>query len=327
MTPVLLQVDALEKKFPVYGSFGKLLPPKSYVKALSDLSFHICEGETYGLVGESGCGKTTAGRSILGLAKPDAGTIAYAGTNLAALSDHQFRQYRKDLQFIFQDPFSSLNPRKRAGALLEEPLIVQQMGTQQERRNKVFEMLETVGLQKEHFYRFPHEFSGGQRQRLGIARALITEPKIIICDEPVSALDVAIQAQILNLLCRLKAKRKLTLLFITHDINVVRHISDRIGVMYLGQIVEEAPADVLFSQMQHPYTRALFSSVPDFAGHNARNRIYLKGEIPLLTDDFQGCPFHTRCFMAEDICRLETPGRTMLGDHHFSACHFADTND
>ncbi|OME93834.1 MULTISPECIES: ABC transporter ATP-binding protein [Paenibacillus] len=320
----ILKVSSLHKQFPVYGSFGKLRGAKGYVKAVTDVSFQLREGETYGLVGESGSGKTTTGRTILGLTPASQGQVLYRDRDLATMSREEIRKFRKDVQLVFQDPFSSLNPRKRIGRILEEPLIIHKMGDKAERQEKVFRILKTVGLQPEHYFRFPHEFSGGQRQRLGLARALIMNPKIIVCDEPVSALDVSIQSQILNMLKRLQRELKLTLLFITHDISVVRYISDRIGIMYLGKIVEEALTDDLFHEPLHPYTKALFSAVPDFSHSRLKDRIMLRGEIPSPLSPPSGCVFHTRCPYATDVCKAEVPTLREVRPNQKVACHLVD---
>jgi oligopeptide transport system ATP-binding protein len=316
-----MEVRSLQKRFPVYGAFGRLLGPKTYINAVSDVSFNLYEGETFGLVGESGSGKSTTGRTILGLIPSDGGQVIYSGTDLMKLDGSEFRLYRKDLQLVFQDPTSSLNPRKRIGSILEEPLIIHKKGTPKERQEEVFRILDIVGLQPEHYFRFAHEFSGGQRQRIGIARALIMNPKIVICDEPVSALDVSIQAQILNLLVKLQKDMKLTLMFITHDISVVRHISTRIGVMYLGTIVEEAATDELFVNPMHAYTNALFSAVPDFSRARMRTRQILKGEITSNTSGFKGCVFQTRCPDLQQECLATRPEKREVSPGHFVACH------
>ncbi|MCU6794301.1 dipeptide ABC transporter ATP-binding protein [Paenibacillus sp. WQ 127069] len=314
----LLEIRHLKKYYKAGASFGL---NKNVVKAVDDVSFHLWEGETYGLVGESGCGKSTLGKSLLRLNDVTSGEVRFRGTDILSLSNRALRPLRQQLQMVFQDPYTSLNPRKRIGSILEESLVIHGIGSRQEREQRIFEILDKVGLQPEYYYRYPHELSGGQRQRIGLARVLILNPKIVICDEPVSALDVIIQSQIINLLRKLQGELGLTYLFIAHDISVVRHISDRIGVMYLGKLVEEAETDSLFLNPQHPYTRALLSAVPIADPTVKRERIILKGDLPSPLHPPSGCVFHTRCPFVMDVCRQEMPILREVSPNHRSACH------
>ncbi|MBO1002366.1 ABC transporter ATP-binding protein [Pseudogracilibacillus auburnensis] len=317
----LLDIQGLKKYFPVKGPLGNLGGKKGMVKAVNNVSFQLFEGETYGLVGESGCGKSTTGRTILRLIEPTEGKAMYKNKDLFQLSGKESRKMRQELQMVFQDPYSSLNPRKRIGQSLEEPLAIHQIGNKRDRTDLVMDVLEKVGMRIDHYYRYPHELSGGQRQRIGLARALIVNPKIIIADEPVSALDVSIQSQVINLLQELQEEMKLTYLFIAHDISVVRHISDRIGVMYLGNLVEEARTDELIESALHPYTQALLSAVPLPNPKMKKERVVLKGELPSPLHPPSGCVFHTRCPFAMDVCKQKVPVMEARSKDHQVACH------
>lgn len=316
----ILEVKGLKKHFPIEGMLGKLGKDVGLVKAVDDVSFKLYEGETYGLVGESGCGKSTTGRSVLRLIEPTAGEVYYKGADILQQTKKDNQKIRQELQMIFQDPYSSLNPRKRIGDTVEEPLIIHGIGNAQERTKLVMDILEKVGMRIDHYYRYPHELSGGQLQRIGLARALIMNPKVVIADEPVSALDVSIQSQVINLLKKLQHELKLTYLFIAHDISVVRHISDRIGVMYLGQLVEEAPTDQLIDKPLHPYSTALLTSVPIPNPKHKRERIILQGELPSPLNPPTGCVFHTRCPHIMDICKQKRPPLVERKEGHKVAC-------
>jgi oligopeptide/dipeptide ABC transporter ATP-binding protein len=288
---------------------------------VDDISFTVKKGETLGLVGESGCGKTTTGRVILRLIEPTSGEVIFDGKNVPALPKDELRELRKDMQIIFQDPYGSLNPRMTVGDIIGEPLHIHKLARGPEREKRVRELLEVVGLSAFHARRFPHEFSGGQRQRIGIARALAVRPKLIICDEPVSALDVSIQAQVINLLQDLQSEFDLTYVFIAHDLSVVKHISDRVAVMYLGKIVELTGKHELYHNPKHPYTQALLSAIPEADPTIKKERILLKGDVPSPINPPKGCRFHTRCPKVMDICKTEEPKFVDSGDGHFVACH------
>lgn len=318
-TKPLLKVSGLKKYFPIKkGLLGKT---DSYVKAVDDLSFYVNEGETLGIVGESGCGKSTTGRALMRLLEPTEGTIEFDGKELTALSTEEMRKTRRDIQMVFQDPYASLNPRHTVERILSEPLLVHGMKNAKERKKKVHEFLEVVGLSAYHAQRYPHQFSGGQRQRIGIARALMTNPKLIIADEPVSALDVSIQAQVLNLMQDLQKDFQLTYIFIAHDLGVVRHISDRVAVMYLGKIVEIADSEQLYAKPLHPYTQALLSAVPVPDPDFQSDDVMLEGDMPNPANPPKGCAFHTRCPFKMDICSQVTPTLGEEETGHSVACH------
>lgn len=316
---MLLEVEGLVKYFPVKAGYFRRAT--SFVKAVDGVSFSIRQGETLGLVGESGCGKTTTGRSVLRLHEPTRGSVVFDGQNLLDLSTEQLRRKRKDMSIIFQDPFSSLNPRMTVGEIVGEPLHVHNIGSGEERITRMHEILEEVGLAPYHCMRYPHEFSGGQRQRIGIARAIISKPRFVVCDEPVSALDVSIQSQILNLLKDLQNRYGLTFLFIAHNLSVVKHISDKVGVMYLGKIVELTSSHNLYAEPLHPYTQALLSAIPVPDPDQRSHRIHLQGDVPSPINPPSGCRFHTRCPYAIDVCKVEDPLWREVRPGHHVACH------
>ena len=323
---VLLEVNNLKKYFHVSKGLGKT----GKLKAVDDVSFKIYKGETFGLVGESGCGKTTIGRTIARLYKPTDGQILIDGTDIAHMNQRELRPYRRKMQVIFQDPYASLNPRMTVGDIVAEPLDIHKIAFGVERQKKIYDLLNSVGLTKEHANRFPHEFSGGQRQRIGLARALALEPELIICDEPISALDVSIQAQVINLLEDLQKEKGLTYLFIAHDLSMVQHISHRIGVMYLGHLVELADSRVLYDEPLHPYTQALLSAipVPDPDETARRKRIILEGDVPTPIDPPDGCPFASRCPYIMPICREKRPSQMVESrPGHFVACFLVNPAD
>jgi oligopeptide transport system ATP-binding protein len=317
----LIEIKHVKKYFPIRK--GLLQREVARVHAVDDVSFAVREGETLGLVGESGCGKSTLGRTIVRLLEPTEGQIIFRGTQIEALGARRLRPLRREMQMVFQDPYASLNPRKRVGSIIGDPLKIHKMGDKRERKAQVEQLLETVGLSPEHYNRFPHEFSGGQRQRIGIARALALRPKLVVADEPVSALDVSIQSQMLNLLEDLQNEFRLTYIFIAHDLGVVRHVSDRIAVMYLGKLVELSPAEELYRRPIMPYTEALLSAVPipdpDLAAR--RERIVLVGDVPSPINPPSGCRFHPRCRYASQVCREVEPPLVDYGGGHLAACH------
>jgi oligopeptide/dipeptide ABC transporter ATP-binding protein len=317
---VLLEVEGLKKYFPIKGGIlgNKVI---KQVKAVDDVSFKVYKGETVGIVGESGCGKSTTGRSIIRLIEPTEGKVLFEGKDISQMSKRELRLMRKDFQIVFQDPFASLDPKMKVGQILEEPMKNYRMYDAKTRKKKVEELMKRVGLSPSYIDRYPHEFSGGQKQRIGIARALSLEPKLIIADEPVSALDVSVQSQVLNLMRELQQQFQLTYLFIAHDLSVVKHLCNRIGVMYLGRMVELAPKKELYENPLHPYTQALLSAVPIPNPKMKKERIVLQGDVPSPADPPQGCAFHPRCSACMDICKTERPEFKEVKDGRYVACH------
>jgi oligopeptide transport system ATP-binding protein len=315
----LVEVRGLRKEYAIGG--GLFGGPRATVRAVDGVDLTIRSGETLGVVGESGCGKSTLGRCVLRLTEPTAGSVAFGGRDLLALSGRELRRMRREMQIVFQDPYASLNPRMRIGSIVAEGIEIHRLLRGAAKRKRVEELLDKVGLRPEHYDRFPHEFSGGQRQRVGIARALAVGPRFIVADEPVSALDISIQAQVLNLLQRLQEEMRLAYLFISHDLRVVEHVSHRVAVMYLGKIVEQAPREVLYSNPRHPYTRALLSAVPIPDPRQRKERVRLRGDVPSPIHPPAGCAFHPRCPFAEDRCRREVPLLVEGAGEHAVACH------
>ena len=315
----MIEVMGLKKYFPVRtGVFSRI---KGYVKAVDGVSFSILPGETYGLVGESGCGKSTIGHTMLKMIEPTEGRVLYKGRNVFSMGRQELRNLRREMQLVFQDPYSSLNPRKTVGGAIGEALTVHGIASGAERRKRVEHVLDLCGLAPYHYRRYPHEFSGGQRQRLVIARALALNPQFIVADEPISALDVSIQSQIINLMERLQDELGLTFLFISHDLGVVKHMSDRVGVMYLGALVEEAPKKEFYASPLHPYSRALISAIPSMDPERPKDRMILKGDVPSPASPPSGCRFHTRCPQAMALCRHEVPRLKQASPGRLAACH------
>lgn len=318
---ILLEVRNLKKYYPLRGGIFSRI--QGWIKAVDDVSFDVYRGETLGLVGESGCGKTTTGKCILRLEQPTSGSVVFEGRDVLKMNSEQLRALRREMQIIFQDPYGSLNPRMTVGDIVGEAFAIHGITSGRERVKRVEDLLKVVGLSPYHARRYPHEFSGGQRQRIGIARALALRPKLIICDEPVSALDVSIQSQILNLLKDLQDDFQLTYIFIAHDLSVVQHISDRVGVMYLGRLVELTDSEKLYSSPKHPYTQALLSAIPIPDPDHKKERIVLEGDVPSSLEPPPGCAFHTRCSYCQDICREVRPEWREIEKGHYVACHLA----
>lgn len=318
MEKTVLKVNNLSKIFNIKSN--KLLEKPKKLKAVNDVSFEVIEGETLGIIGESGCGKSTLGKCIIQLLKPSSGEVLYNDIKINNLNKADLKKTRKDIQIIFQDPYSSLDPRKTVGAIIEEPMIIHNIGKPEDRKNRVIELLKEVGLDTFHVNRYPHEFSGGQRQRINVARALALNPKVIVCDEPVSALDVSVQAQVLNLLKELQRKLNLTYVFISHDLSVVKYISDRIAIMYLGKIVEIGDAKNIYKDPKHPYTKALFSAIPPESPFENKEKLVLEGDIPSPLNLPSGCPLSTRCPNCKEECLKDVPELKEIGDNHKVAC-------
>lgn len=319
MNSPILEVKNLKKYFPINS--GKLFGEKTYLKAVNDVIFSIEKGKTLGLIGESGCGKSTIGKAVMGLSKATSGSIKYQGRDINSYNAKEMKEFRRNVQMIFQDPYSSLDPKKRISYAVQEPLYIHNIGTPKERLEKARELLETVGLSYYHMNRYPHEFSGGQRQRINIARALTLNPELLVCDEPTSALDVSIQAQVLNLFKQLQEKFGLTYLFISHSLNVVKYLSDDIAVMYLGKMVELGDSNGIYKRPLHPYTQALFSAIPTEDPTVKVDRIMLKGEVPSPLNPPSGCQFHNRCPFVKDICKEVSPELIEIEKNHKVACH------
>jgi oligopeptide/dipeptide ABC transporter ATP-binding protein len=315
----ILKVENLKKYFPVKS--GKLFGEKAYLKAVNDVTFSIEKGKTLGLIGESGCGKSTVGKAVMGLFKATSGSIKYQDKDISSYSSKEIKKFRRNVQMIFQDPYSSLDPKKRISYAVQEPLYIHNIGTPKERLERAKELLETVGLSYYYINRYPHEFSGGQRQRINIARALTLNPELLVCDEPTSALDVSIQAQVLNLFKQLQEKFELTYLFISHSLNVVKYLSDNIAVMYLGKMVELGDSNGIYKKPLHPYTQALFSAIPTEDPTAKVDRIILKGEVPSPLKPPSGCQFHNRCPYAKSICKELSPELAEIEKDHKVACH------
>jgi oligopeptide/dipeptide ABC transporter ATP-binding protein len=315
----LLKLEGVKKYYPIKG--GILQRVQGYVKAVENVSLEVFEGESIGIVGESGCGKSTLGRTILGLEKATGGKIFFKNQEISNLPEKKRKTFKKEMQMIFQDPYASLDPRQRIGAALEEVFVIHTKMTKAEREERVMQLLKEVGLKEEHYDRYPHEFSGGQRQRIGIARAIALNPSLVICDEAVSALDVSVQAQIIKLLKDIQEKHRLTYLFISHDLGVVRHFCNRVLVMYLGSTVELAPSHELYANPLHPYTKALLSAIPRPKPGVKKERIRLEGDLPNPANPPKGCPFHTRCPIATERCKQERPEWKEVAPNHYVACH------